>query len=97
MAEMRAGGDVDLAVRVVRQLREQQAHVQCRLAGVGHDTEHVVFALFRLLRQVLGTIDQRTGRVLVGRVALGILDRFTDVNSPDLRCAERQRSPACRP
>ena len=71
--------EIDLAVRVVRVVRVDQAHIQRRLAGVGHDLEHVVAALLCLLGQVLGAVDKRTLGELVGVVAVGILDGLADV------------------
>ena len=73
------GGVIDLAVRVVRVVRVDQAHIQRSLAGVGHDLEHVVTALLCLLGQVLGAVDKRTLGELVGVVAVGILDGLADV------------------
>ncbi|MNK98693.1 hypothetical protein D3C87_1190640 [compost metagenome] len=42
--------------------RVNQPHVECRLAGIRHDLEHVIFALFGLLGQVFGAPDQRALR-----------------------------------
>jgi hypothetical protein len=56
------GRDVDLGASHVAIARGDEAHVERRLAGVGHDLEHVVGALLDLLGQVLGTPDQRAFR-----------------------------------
>ncbi|QRE00577.1 hypothetical protein [Pseudomonas phage Itty13] len=74
-----AGGDVDLAALVIRVARVDQAHIQGGLPGVAHDLQHVVRTLLRLLRQVLGAPNQRAARVIVGVVAVRVLDRLADV------------------